>query len=310
MLFAGVLIAGLIFFFLLRRQQKRDTRSTYTHQSPSYTERKTVPDKGATVVTAAIGNVDDLLPQPVEDETITSDLSKIRDSIKNHVRTFCHSGSISAADINEVGIQDIAARTNLSAAGLINALSDPVRRVNALRAILAAVILTRTTGDRSPNLLPSNLSALSTSIASNHSNNRELTHLVHHNLTDPSQAAHLVLVSKWKAITGALLQPQNGKQSQDPGRVQSFQDAVTSLDAVMAPFVNDGSQRRKNLDMILTRAANFAFLLFAQPGSFRFDFASNQDGMTVFPALVQTVGDQGQPLSPVKVLSGNEEVVA
>ena len=151
--------------------------STYAHQPPSYTEQKTVSDKGATVVAAAVGTIDDLLPQPVEDETITGDLSKIRDNIKNHVRTFCHSRPISAADINEVGIQEIAALTSLSAAELIIALSDPVKRVNALRAILAAVILTRTTGDRSPNLLPSNLSALSTSISAQHSTNRELNPL-------------------------------------------------------------------------------------------------------------------------------------
>lgn len=68
----------------------------------------------------------------------------------------------------------------------------------------------------------------------------------------------------------------------------------------------DGGQRRKNLDMILTRAANFAFLLFAQPGTFRFDFASHQNDLTVFPALVQTIGDQGQPLTPIKVLTEKE----
>ena len=122
-----------------------------------------------------------------------------------------------------------------------------------------------------------------------------------------------MLFSKWKTITGALLQQRFGKQSQDPARVQRFQDAVASLDSILAPFVKgsvDGDQRRKNLDMILGRAANFAFLLFAQPGSFRFDFASPQGGLTVFPALVQTVGDQGQPLSPIKLLTEKEVVAA
>lgn len=107
------------------------------------------------------------------------------------------------------------------------------------------------------------------------------------------------------------MQHRHGKQGQD-GRAQSFQDTVTSLDSVLAPFVKggvDGGQRRRNLDMILRRAADFAFLLFAQPGSFSFDFASRQGGLAVFPALVQTVGDEGQPLSPVKVLT-EKEVVA
>ena len=121
-----------------------------------------------------------------------------------------------------------------------------------------------------------------------------------------------MLFSRWKSITGTLLQQRYGKQSQDLGLAQNVQDTVASLDSILAPFVKgsvDGGQRRKNLDMILTRAANFAFLLFAQPGMFRFDFASRQGGLTVFPALVQTVGDQGQPLQPNKILT-KKEVVA
>lgn len=286
---------------------------TYTRRHASYTERKASPDKSATVVATAVGSIDDLLPQPVEDETISGDLSKIRDNIKNHVRTFYHSGPTTAADINEAGIRDIAALTNLSAAVLVNTLSDPIKRDNALRSVLAAVILTRTTGDRNPSLLPSDLSALSTSIPVNHSNSCKFASVGYRIQTDPHETAHLVLFSKWKTITGALLQQRYGSQSQDPGRTHSLQDAVTSLDAVLAPFIKgsvDGDQRRKNLDMILTRAANLAFLLFAQPGSFRFDFASHQGGLTVFPALVQTIGDRGQPLSPVKVLTEKEIVAA
>ncbi|KAJ4987571.1 hypothetical protein SVAN01_06884 [Stagonosporopsis vannaccii] len=313
MLLAGALISGLAVFFLLRRQRKRHTAPTYTHQHVSQTERRASPEKGTTVVAAAGSSIDDLLPQPVEDETITGDLSKIRDNIKNHVRTFYQSGPISAAEISEVGIRDIAESTNISAAVLVNALSDPTKRDNALRSILAAVILTRTTGDRNPNLLPGDLSNLSTSISGQHSSNRELTQLHHRILTDVSEAAQLVLFSKWKTITGALLQQRYEKQFQDPARAKSFQDAITSLDVVLAPFVKgsvDVGQRRKNLEMILTRAANFAFLLFTQPGSFRFDFTSHQGGLTVFPALLQIIGDQGQPLSPVKVLTEKEVTTA
>ena len=126
-------------------------------------------------------------------------------------------------------------------------------------------------------------------------------------------AAQSVLISKWKAVTGALLQQRYGKQSQDPSRAQSFQDTVVALDSILAQFITgsvDVGQRRKNLDMILTRAANFAFLLFAQPGTFRFDFASRQGGLTVFPALVQTVDDHGRLLSSVKVLADKEVVAA
>ncbi|KAJ4375513.1 hypothetical protein N0V86_007045 [Didymella sp. IMI 355093] len=272
MLLAGALIAGAVFLFLLRRQKRRQAMSAaaYSQQHASYTERNIRPEKGATVVAASVGSIDDLLPQPAEDDAITGDLSKIRDNIRNHVRTYYHSEPISTTNINEAGIRDIAASTGTSAAVIAKALADPLTRDNALRSIVGSVILTRCTGERSPSLLPNDVAALSASIPASNENNY-------------------------------------------PSRAQAFQDTAASLDSILAPFVKgsvDGSQRRKNLDMILTRAARFAFLLFAQPGTFRFDFASQQGGLTVFPALVQTVGDQGQSLSPIKVLTEKEVVAA
>lgn len=58
--------------------------------------------------------------------------------------------------------------------------------------------------------------------------------------------------------------------------------------------------------MILTRTANFAFMLFSQPGSFYLDFSSGYGGLVAFPALVQTIGDQGQVLRPSRVLIEKE----
>jgi hypothetical protein len=175
MLLAGALIAGVIFFFLLRRQQKRQAISgaAYSRQHAPYTERSTGPEKGATVVAAPVSGIDDLLPQPAEDDAITGDLSKIRDNIKNHVRTYYHSGPISAADINEVGIRDIAAMTGASAAVLAKALEEPITRDNALRSIVGSVILTRCTGERSPSLLPSDVAHLSASIPANSGTSRK-----------------------------------------------------------------------------------------------------------------------------------------
>lgn len=315
MLIAGALIAGLVFFFLLHRQKKRQAISAtaYTRQQVPCSERSVRPEKGATAVAAPVGSIDDLLPQPAEDDAITGDLSKIRDNIKNHVRTYYHSGQIPATEVNDAGIREIATLTGVSAAVFVNALSNPSTRDNALRSIVASVILTRCTGERSPSLLPGELAGLITSIQVNNENNCKSVLDAELSSTNAPSAAQSVLFSKWKTITGALLQQRSEKQSQDPGRAQSFQHAITSLDSVLAPFVKgsvDGGQRRKNLDMILTRAANLAFLLFAQPGSFRFDFASRHGGLTVFPALVQIFSDQGQPLSPVKVLTEKEVVAA
>lgn len=174
-LLAGALIAGVVFFFLLRRQKRRQAMSAaaYSRQHAQYNGRNMGLEKGASVLAAAVGNIDELLPQPVEDDAITGDLSKIRDNIKNHVRTYYHSGPISTADLNDAGIRDIAALISSSAAVIANALSNPSTRENALRAIVGSVILTRCTGERSPSLLPSELAALSMSIPVDNSNNCE-----------------------------------------------------------------------------------------------------------------------------------------
>lgn len=175
MLLAGVLIAGFICFFLLRRQKKRLAMSAaaYSRHQAEYTERNAGTEKGATVLTGPVGSIDDLLPQPAEDDAISGELSRIRDNIKNHVRTYYHSGPISAADINEVGIRDVAALTGVSAAALGKALEDPLVRDNALRSIVSSMILTRCTGERSPSLLPNDVAALSASIAASNGTNCE-----------------------------------------------------------------------------------------------------------------------------------------
>jgi hypothetical protein len=54
--------------------------------------------------------------------------------------------------------------------------------------------------------------------------------------------------------------------------------------------------------MILSRASSLAFLLFSQPGSFRFDFTSQRGVWVIFPGVEQVVGDQAQVLNPPRLL--------
>ena len=167
MLLAGALIAGIVFFILLHRQKRRQSVLTAANsrQSASYTERNGGPEKRPTTVVAApAGSIDDLLPQPMEDDVITGDLSRIRDNIKNHVRTYYHSGPVAATDINEAAIRDIAALTGTTTALFVEGLTNPVTRDNTLRSIIASVILARCIGERGSSLLPNELAALSVSM--------------------------------------------------------------------------------------------------------------------------------------------------
>lgn len=124
----------------------------------------------------------------------------------------------------------------------------------------------------------------------------------------------LALFSKWKTISGALLQQQYGQSidENDP-RLFTIAQILAAIETVLHPFINpniDMNARRRNLEGILRRAAQFAFLLFSQPGSFQLDFigAGKHSNLLVFPALLQTVTDEAKPLLPPRILSEKEVV--
>jgi hypothetical protein len=164
MLFAGVLIAGAVFFFLLRHQKRRQaSHSPINHLAPSGYESR--PEKGPVTVSRSVSNnISDLVPQPASDDNIKNNVSKIRDNIKNHVRTYCHSAPITSG-VNEAALRNVASATSLSTGALVGALSNPSSRQDALRLIVAWIILSNTTSGKSSELLPSQLSGLSAAVA-------------------------------------------------------------------------------------------------------------------------------------------------
>jgi hypothetical protein len=103
-------------------------------------------------------------------------------------------------------------------------------------------------------------------------------------------------------MTGALLEPN--------ATARNYADITQSVDSVVGPFVQTGAddgKRRRNLELIFSRAEKLAFLLFSQPGSFRFDFTGGRQGsVVIFPSLMQVTGDGGQVLSPPRPLSDKE----
>ncbi|KAH9863882.1 hypothetical protein J1614_009814 [Plenodomus biglobosus] len=308
----GVLAAGTAFFLLSRRQKRRQS-PLLDHHRPPRNISSTLQEKGAVVVASPLASsIDDLIAQPVADDTITGEASRIRDNVKNHARTYYHSVAMTASSINAPGLQTLATVTGVSASVLAAALADPMTRQNAIRLVLGWCVLSKCTGERHPSLLSAELSSFAISIQGADENDSSKLNVMDVKISidaDRLLIATSRLYSKWKAITGALMQQRFGKNPHESSRAEIFTATIAEIDAVLAPFVQgsvDGGQRRKNLDMILTRAANFAFLLFSQPGSFRFDFASGHGGLVAFPALVQIVGDQGQVLRPARVLLDKE----
>jgi hypothetical protein len=163
MLIAGALLAGAVFFFLLRRQKKRQSLSNanYTTLHPPYGDAAALSEKGPTVVTSTVGsNIDSLIPQPVADETITDAVLKIRDNIKNHVRTYYHSAPVPENDIDLAALRELATATDVDSAVLGASLLSPSTRSETLRLVIGWMMLSRCTGERDASLLPAELSKL------------------------------------------------------------------------------------------------------------------------------------------------------
>jgi hypothetical protein len=88
---------------------------------------------------------------------------------------------------------------------------------------------------------------------------------------------------------------------------------LATAEPVLHLFIDrniDINARLHNLEGIMIHAAQFAFLLFSQPGSFSFDFhgTGEPNSLPVFPAFLQTVSDEAEVLIPPRVLSKTEVV--
>jgi hypothetical protein len=165
-LLAGALLAGIAFFFLLRRQKKRQAVTVAYHSRRLPHNRHTASSEKSsnTVAHVVASSIDDMLPQPVADDKIIDDLSKIRDSVKNHARTYYHSDPVSASEVNEAALHDIAEDIGISTSLLVRWLLNPSARNNAIRLVISYIILSRCDGARDPSLLPYQLAGLTTLI--------------------------------------------------------------------------------------------------------------------------------------------------
>jgi hypothetical protein len=174
MLLVGMLIAGAVFFFLLRRQKKKRNNSIHAYpQAHTFDNRGAgMSEKGPTAIASVCAtNIDDMLPQPVADDTITDGALKIRDNIKNHVRTYYHASPVPVAGINQASMGELAVATGTSPTMLASMLSNTSTRAETLRLIVAWVVLSRCTGERNESLLPGYLAMIATSIPGRDGNN-------------------------------------------------------------------------------------------------------------------------------------------
>jgi hypothetical protein len=148
-LIGGFLLAGLLFFFLLRRTKRSQSARNYEQHSPPQAGAVDYSDKGFAVTTvASAAGVDKFLPQPVEDNKILNEMSNLRDKIKNHAQNYYHTNPVDASQLNQSALHEISRVIGLSTAVLQNTLLNPSTRVSGIRACIAGVIFSRFGGQK------------------------------------------------------------------------------------------------------------------------------------------------------------------
>ncbi|KAF2841346.1 hypothetical protein M501DRAFT_929646 [Patellaria atrata CBS 101060] len=269
------------------------------------TEKTTaLKGKGLEAGSAALV-VESHLPQPLEDDAIASELTKLKILIKNHVQSYYHLSAVDASQIaaDTRTIEAALPGTALTPSRLAQFIANPTSRYAALRLAIAWVVISNVDVMSPPEttLLPPAVAKCVETMTGMEGN----------------EEARMAFLSKWCSITSTLMKPtysRNPFSSSDP-RNHNIAKAVDALEALLRPYASDRvsiSERRTNLEEIVRRGASFAFLLFSQPSFFTFEW-EEQNGteagsLVVFPAMLQVADEAAVPLARPRVF-GDMEVV-
>jgi hypothetical protein len=157
-LIAGALIAGLIFWFCWgkRKQSRaRDYEASRTALMPH--------EKGFATNTIPLGSgssaaapVAGAFPLPLEDKAVTGEISKISNSIKNHVQSYYQMGRVSPGLIDLDDVHALGSSQHIAPGTLCTLLDSATTREIALRFCIAWVVCSRMQpgADSKTSLLP------------------------------------------------------------------------------------------------------------------------------------------------------------
>ncbi|KAL8889057.1 MAG: hypothetical protein Q9215_003597 [Flavoplaca cf. flavocitrina] len=292
---AGALIAAAIFILFFRRRRRRaPARSDAIPLNGFGSVEKTIASPDSI---GPAGMIERNLPQPVEDQALGGEMSRLKTAIKNHVQSYYHTNSVKGS-VDQVALGVIAmGNMPLIASTLGSLLSNPVTRMTAIRFCITWTVISRIDQNCDPNLsfLPPEVATCLLSISSTRD--------------DPSTKPGFM--SRWRAFTAALLQDRYGATTMtaSDSRNRNVTEALQALDAVLYPFADeqrDNRERLQKLEEILKRSARFGFTLFSQPSLLEFDWntppSAGRGTLVVSPALAQVTDDNGRRLPRARVL--------
>lgn len=308
----GILLASLAFFICFRRSRKSQPRydsEVPLKRTPSYGEGKPTSLPQITAIGTWESQAEKLLPQPVADDSISTEMSKLKSMINNHVVSYYRTSEIDLDSIDETALAGIVEDPQISVSQLRSAIVDPQTRTPALRYLIASAIFSRIglKSHPSTSLLPPEVASCLESMNGLRENDQGPFYL-HFKLELKAykKTARTTLFSKWRAITASMLQQTYGSNfitESDP-RSYNIGHALEELDSVLVRLRarrDENASRRQNLEEILKRAAGFAFLLFSHPSFWKFEWLADSNhgpgSVVIFPALLQITDENGERLS-------------
>jgi hypothetical protein len=313
----GALIATLLVWFLLGRRRKSERARHHESSAVALINR----EKGATAQVTSVASaspvvqaMENSLPQPLEDSAISGEISKISNAIKNHVQSFYHSGPVSPGLLDLDDLRGLGENLPMSTGTLSTLLGNSDTREIALRFCIAWVAVFRMQPHALPSatFLPPEIAECFLSMTFEDRGPRGTIPNSTYTVSADFPTAHALYFSRWRVITAELMQSayvRNAFSSIDP-RSQNIQGAIDVLESILRPYTDsriDNTQRRRNLEEILKRSALFAFTLFSQPNSWKFDWQYEEvlksGSLCVFPALVQITDENGDAVNPPRPFS-------
>ena len=143
---AGAAIGFLLFWFFKRKPNNRHQTSDQEASAATFSRQEKQPVANVQPLdnaNLATRTVENNLPQPLEDNAIAEAISKIGNSIKNHVQSYYHSARVSADAVNLDALQALGDGLPTSIGTLNTMLADPTTRETALRLCIAWVVVSR-----------------------------------------------------------------------------------------------------------------------------------------------------------------------
>ncbi|KAI4210810.1 MAG: hypothetical protein LQ351_006392 [Letrouitia transgressa] len=295
---AGALIAAFIVWLLMRRSRRsrRPARTESIRLNGFASTGKPGSGGNPSDASSAAVVVERTLPQPADDQAISSEISRLRTLIKNHAQSYYHSSPAraSATGVDQAALGAIAmGNMPIISSTLTTLLSNPSTRMPAIRFCIAWTAISRIDLGCEPvaSFLPPEIASCIVSMTG---------------MRDDPQT-HMAFLSKWRTISAALLQRSYGSgsfSSSDP-RNRNINNALEALNTLLRPYADsqrDDNERERKLEEIMRRAARFGFLLFSQPSTWNFDWETPQNAgrgaLVIFPALLQ-VGDDNGKKTPI-----------